>query len=436
MPPFWLEHCPPPRPRPEGTRWDVFISYRFVDRIWALALYDMLVQAGYQVFLDQYVLPAGAELLEEISENLQRSSSRVVVWSSNAIDSKWVKREVTAMVNRMDSTSQSALPFRFVAARLDGQDLPALLSDRLFVDFSSYPDGPTGAELVRLLYGLRGEGLNSEIVKRIAESETAAREEPARLRGEAASKQFDAIAARAQSDDPIYSTSATLPALAAQLLISGKREADALKVIALARARFPKSVRLRQLRGLALRRSGAVAEAMAELERLRADGNQDPETLGILAAIWTSSWQKSKDRDELEHARDLYAQAFARFPGDTYVAINTASKSALLGELDHARQIASGVLERLRELSAQRSGLPATDYWERATEPEALFLLGKFAEALPLYHSARIEHQNEVGSIEATAAQLQLLTQLDWVPEEWRARFQQEFKKFWPKPAT
>jgi hypothetical protein len=29
---YWIEHCAPPRPRPQGIEWDLFISYRSLDR--------------------------------------------------------------------------------------------------------------------------------------------------------------------------------------------------------------------------------------------------------------------------------------------------------------------------------------------------------------------------------------------------------------------
>jgi tetratricopeptide (TPR) repeat protein len=248
-----------------------------------------------------------------------------------------------------------------------------------------------------------------------------------------AARQFDAIRARACEETPPYTTSATLPALAAQLLISGGRNEDALAVLDRAQQRFHSSIRLRQLRGLVLRRSGRTPDALLELEKLRADGHQDPETLGLLAAAWTDSWKASKNRDELELACSLYAQAFELTPTDTYCGINAASKSAVLGNLAEAQGLAKLVLTCLREQARMRGGQPSSDYWERVTEPEALLLLGEFEQALKLYHGARIAHQTEVGSIKSTAAQLDLLVSLPFVPEPWRERFRQEFKGFWPE---
>ena len=427
---YWLEHCLKPRARPSGVDWDVFISYRSADRVWALALYDMLRQFGYDIFLDQYVLQAGEGVLSQLSSNLRRSASGVIVWSERSEDSVWVEREVSAMVELKDARARSSNPFYFVAAKLDAQPLPTLLGGSLYIDFSAYPDGPTGSEIVRLTSGLQGASLNPPAVQRMAIFDEEVREEPAKLRALVAAGQFDEIRARALSDTPAYTSAATLIALAAQLLISGARVDDAMAVLDRGRARFPRSVRLRQLQGLALRRAGRNQEALVVLEELRAKGHNDPETLGILAAAVAASWKQSQNRDQLERARDLYDQAFQRSPSDTYSGINAASKSALFGDMDRAAELANRVLATLTSQREARGGEPSSDYWERATEPEALFLQGRFAESLKLYHAARIAHQEEKGSIRSTWAQLELLLSLPFVPEEWRAKFRSEFAAF------
>jgi hypothetical protein len=100
--------------------------------------------------------------------------------------------------------------------------------------------------------------------------------------------------------------------------------------------------------------------------------------------------------------------------------------------MDQARAIAQNILSVLSENAKLRKGHPADDYWERVTEPEALVLLGDFERALTLYHAARIQHQAEVGSIRSTANQVNLLIALPFVSDEWRAKFREEFKAFWP----
>src|SRR5688572_20090807 len=146
---YWLEHCEPPRPKPEGFLWDVFVSYRSLDRVWAVGLYDMLGQCGYKVFVDQFVLVPGGGLALQLGRHLQRSSSGVLLWSKNTAGSSWVENEYNLMAARQ-ADARTAHPFYFVVADLDGTKMDGLTGGSLYLDFSSYPDGPMGADLVRL----------------------------------------------------------------------------------------------------------------------------------------------------------------------------------------------------------------------------------------------------------------------------------------------
>jgi hypothetical protein len=429
---YWLEHCPPPRPRPAELAWDVFISYRSVNRPWAIALYDMLTEAGYRTFLDQYVLVAGQLLASQLQDNLRKSASGVLLWSQYAADSRWVEREHNAMLSRADNTRESACAFYMVVAKLDAEALPPFADASLYVDFASYPHGPSGAELVRLVCGLGNRPLDEAAMQRILLFEDQVREEPARLHASTAAGLYEDIETRALAGTPAYTTSATLPALAADRLIAGGRYDAALRVIEHARQTFRKSLRLRQLEGLALRRLARTREAILALEMLRADGHQDPETLGMLGACWTDLWEselnagaKRSARDALERARDLYMLAFETVPTDTYVGINAASKSALLGDADTARALSERLLARLAE--ERHHGRLAADYWTKVTEPEALLLCGEWDAALKLFHAARVAHQKETGSIETTGTQIRRLLSVLPVPEDIRKALEEEF---------
>jgi TIR domain len=89
----WLRLAPKPRPLEKGERWNVFLSYRSVNRIWVLNLYDVLHQQGFEVFLDQVVLTGGDQLIRVLEEGLERSQSGVLVWSSATAESEWVRRD-------------------------------------------------------------------------------------------------------------------------------------------------------------------------------------------------------------------------------------------------------------------------------------------------------------------------------------------------------
>ena len=252
---YWIEHCESPRQRPEGVKWDVFISYRSLNRKWALALYDMLKQCGYNIFLDQFVLVAGQGLASQLGKNLERSASGVLIWSKNTADSRWVENELDTMVARKNNTAGTEFPFFFVVLSLDGQQPPGLTSGQLYLDFSQYPDGPMGADLVQLTFGLQGKPLAEEAARSVVEFEKSMKDEPAKLRAMAKTGLYEKILKRIQSEDPAYTTSAVLSGVAIDLLIGGKREPEAIQGAEFALMRFPKSVRLRQLLGLALRRN-------------------------------------------------------------------------------------------------------------------------------------------------------------------------------------
>ena len=417
----WIDYCEPPRPRPEGFEWDVFLSYRSLDRRWTIALYDALKQCGYQVFLDQFVLVVGQGLTSQLGDNLEKSASGVLIWSTRTSDSAWVKAEIDAMNAKQKNSQRDPFPFFYVVASLDGQKPPGLLEGKLYLDFSAYPDGPTGAELVKLIAGLQGKAPRPEAVRLATAYDNALKTEPADLRALAQAGLYDDIVAKVQGDDPAYTTTAQLSALAVDLLIRAKHYATgdlgkAGEALTAALKRFPESVRLLQLRGLLLRRTGQLERAQYELTKLLEGSQRDTETLGMLAAVWADLWAKRQAagdsagaRDALEESRTLYAEGFSKVPTDTYTGINAASKSALLGDLEQAKTLASQVLDRLKEQSEVRGGAPATDYWERVTEPEALLLTGDAAGALKLYHEARVAHQHEKGSIESTALQLKRL---------------------------
>jgi len=431
---YWIEHCQAPRPRPENVEWDAFISYRSLDRVWAVALYDTLTQCGYNVFMDQFVLVAGQGLATQLGKNLERSASGVLIWSKNTADSQWVENELNAMVVRRTNTAGTAFPFYFVVASLDRQQPPGLPGGQLYLDFSEYPDGPMSADLVRLTCGLQGKPLSPAAVGRVLMFDQSVKEELVQLRAMARTQLFDRILARVESNDPAYMISATLSGVAIDLLIRGKQYPEAIQAGELALKRFPNSLRLHQLHGLALRRAGQLDEAAFELNLLLEKGHRDTETLGILAAVWADLWERRKAnndasgaQDALENSRNLYKEGFSKVPTDTYTGINAASKSALLGEMDEAAALAAQVLIRLKEMEKERGGGPSLDYWERVTEPEALLIKGDWAQAVELYHAARIAHQHERGSIQSTAIQLARLLSVLEVPDAIKQKLVAEF---------
>jgi hypothetical protein len=170
----------------------------------------------------------------------------------------------------------------------------------------------------------------------------------------------------------------------------------------------PADVRLRQLRALALARSGDVERANRELAALAAEGLDDAETLGMLARTHKDlalreAGGESRSR-HLQAAFELYDRAWrgARGRGDdaaaAYTGINAAAMAALRGETDRARAIA-------REVRS----LPGDDYWSEATRGEAALILGEAALAREHYASAVRLAGRRYGDLGSTRRQARLL---------------------------
>ena len=145
----------------------------------------------------------------------------------------------------------------------------------------------------------------------------------------------------------------------------------AYDVITAGLATWPGDVRLRQLQGLALARSGATERANAILEDLRRDAQTGEETLGMLGRTYKDLAAAAATRDQreafLRRAAETYGEAY-RATGGYWTGINAATMNLLIGEKEHACEIASKVREQcLKEVQD-----PAGDqYWELAALGEA-----------------------------------------------------------------
>src|SRR5688572_10096365 len=173
----WLRLAPKPRPLAKGEKWHVFLSYRSVNRIWVLNLYDVLRQQGLEVFLDQVVLAGGNELIDVLEKGLEQSQSGVLVWSRYTGDSDWVRKEYSTLEGK--ATGQAR--FCFVPVTLDNAQLPTFARNRVFLDFSSYPDGPNGGELLRLLHAITCQALTAEAARFAAEQDAVAKQQASEI---------------------------------------------------------------------------------------------------------------------------------------------------------------------------------------------------------------------------------------------------------------
>jgi tetratricopeptide (TPR) repeat protein len=398
LPAEWLSLAPKPRPLSGDEKWNVFLSYRSVNRIWVVNLYDVLRQQGFEVFLDQVVLRGGDQLLRVLEDGLAKSQAGILIWSSASADSEWVRGEYETM-------NQQAIKkknFCFVPVLLDDSELPPFAQNRVFFDFSGYPDGPNGGDLLRLLHSVVGAPMSPAAVHFALQQDVAAKQIAAEIDAAVFNKDPQFIIDSFAKGGLVWETSATPGCKAVEGLIKLKRNDDALAMLKTVQDRFPRAIRPRQLNALALARragTGDLREAQRILGELYAAGEKDPETLGIYGRTWMDRYEISQDISDLEQSRDLYAEAFEKATDDYYTGINAASKSVLLGTPEDLAR-AEAYASRVQEIVGTEPH--PGDYWMTATVGEVFLLRKNYAEAGRLYTAAVAMARASVANHEAT----------------------------------
>lgn len=179
----------------------------------------------------------------------------------------------------------------------------------------------------------------------------------------------------------------------------------------------PGNLRLRQLQGLVLARSGDVERANQLLADLAAEGNADAETSGMLARthkdLALSTLDAARRAAHLASAFEIYTRAYEDARRDAaagdawYTGINASTIAVLQGDLEAARRIARDV--RTLCLLALTHRAAATDYWLEATLGEAALILGDDSEAIAHYSRAADLAADSFGNLASTRRQLELL---------------------------
>ena len=191
--------------RSADDRWDLFLSYRSVNRPWVLQLYDQLRYLGYEVFMDQFVQTTAEGLEDQLRQNLGRSATGVLIWSERSEDLVYCGKELRA-ISLLEQNKEN---FRSVVIRTSEVELPLFAQEKLWIDFSGQPDGPSGTGLLRLLYALRGAAPSDEAVHLAATYDEAVKRAAAKVAAARASGDPDALVELAKSDAPEWTTTST-----------------------------------------------------------------------------------------------------------------------------------------------------------------------------------------------------------------------------------
>jgi tetratricopeptide (TPR) repeat protein len=373
----WTELAPRPEPLPAGKSWHVFLSYRSVHRPWVLQLYDALRNVGFSVYLDQFVLRASDNLVQALDRGLDESSSAILVWSAANEDSEWCKKEYYSLQSR-----ELQGGFTYGVVKLGETTLPGFAAAKIYVDFPDPRLGPTGLPLLRLMWSVVGEPLSQEAVRFGVQMDEETRAARNAIHAANSAGNAERLMFLAGTDSEAWRSTPVLRAEVAECLIKLERFDQALAVLAAAEQEFPDALRPKQLKGLALARAGRTDEAQLVLGELEAAGSRDPETLGIYARTWMDRYKVTGNRLFLRKSRNLYQLAFEHTPSDSYVGINAASKSVMLGELEVGRDLAARVMALVGT-----KPVPGR-YWDTATVAEVQLLGQNFAEAATIYQAA------------------------------------------------
>ena len=421
IPAEWLKLAPKPNPLKDDQQWNVFLSYRSVNRRWVLNLYDVLTELGFKVFLDQYVLKPGDSLVRVLEDGLQKSQAGILIWSNAASDSEWVRNEYETIFSRATSDKQ----FYFVPVKIEKVQLPTFAKTKIFVDFSDYPDGPNGGDLLRLVHGIVGKSLNDEAVNFAFQQDEAATIATAKIGAAIKNGRPQKLLQLFQESGLPWKTTASLACKTAEGLIKLGKEDDAIEMLRQTEKDFPKSIRPIQLKAIALARRGKegdLDEAQDILGELYALNHLGPETLGIYGRTWMDRFKLSGKVSELRQSRDCYANAFEKAPDDYYTGINAAAKSILLGEME----VGQAYAEKVEQIVGNKA-VPG-DYWQTATIAEVLLLQKKYKEAADMYQQAIDIAPTEIKSAETTWKQAKLLLEKLGASEEENQMISKVFK--------
>jgi class 3 adenylate cyclase len=173
----------------------------------------------------------------------------------------------------------------------------------------------------------------------------------------------------------------------------------------------PQNVRLRQLQGLALARSGATQRANIILQRLRNENQADEETLGMLGRTFkdlAATAQNQSDRATfLKRAAEIYGTAY-QVSGGYWSGINAATLNLLIAETQRATELARKVRAQcVKEVEDPRGD----SYWELAALGEAALVLHDLKEAADWYQRAAKEGKRRFGDLQSSRRNARLILQ-------------------------
>lgn len=108
-----------------------FISHSHKDKSFVEWLAKSLVNAGVDVWYDNWEIKVGDSILEKVNDGLSQSDFLIVVLSGSSIKSRWVREELNAASAEMIENAG----IRILPVIIDDVEPPPLLRHRKYADF-------------------------------------------------------------------------------------------------------------------------------------------------------------------------------------------------------------------------------------------------------------------------------------------------------------
>ena len=118
---------------PEDKNSQIFISYSREDETFAKGLATDLIHEGYTVFLDQWSIDVGENIMLRISEGISKSNALIMLISRNYLNSTFCKEEWTSFYMKFVQAKNNMI----YPIILDDINPPDILAARKYVRISS-----------------------------------------------------------------------------------------------------------------------------------------------------------------------------------------------------------------------------------------------------------------------------------------------------------
>lgn len=139
----------------------VFISHNSADKRIAREIGLYLTSEGISVWLDEWKIPYGASIPEQVNAGLCTCTHFFLLWSENAKCSSWVQTELDAIIYKVSSCGVGAPVI--IPILLDDTPLPPIIASRLSIKFTN----GTEDDRYRIIQAVSGKSPSSNYIEAI-----------------------------------------------------------------------------------------------------------------------------------------------------------------------------------------------------------------------------------------------------------------------------